>query len=63
MTEYRVNLWGWIPENEYRYGGSPEYADVMFVSARSAREAMGAAEAQFRAQHPDVIYVETVEGG
>jgi hypothetical protein len=49
--EFTVAVWGWFPENEHEFGGSPELDDVITVTADSEREAVNEACAQFDADH------------
>ena len=65
MTTYTITVAGWLPENDYRYGGTPEYVCLYRIEARSAQAAMIAGRIRFEEQHPEhyrCTDIETTEG-
>lgn len=60
--EFDVIVWGWFPENEHKFGGSPEMDDVITVTAANPKEAVVKARAQFKDEHGfDVVMAELEE--
>lgn len=49
--EFDVNVWGWFPENEYEYGGSPEHDAHITVTAETPEAAVELACNKFDAEH------------
>lgn len=62
MTKYHVTVAGWLPENQYSYGGTPEFVDSYWIEAQSAATACTIATARFNREHPDCEVVEATEG-
>lgn len=65
MQKYRITVTGWLPENQYDYGGTPEFIETYFVEARSAQAAMIAGRIRFdeaSPRHRDCSHIETTEG-
>ena len=51
LKEYTVMVWGWFPENEFEFGGSPELDDVITITAANEVDAIDAACDKFQDQH------------
>ncbi len=49
--EFTVNVWGWFPENEHEFGGSPEHDGRITITAASEEEAIKLACDRFDAEH------------
>jgi hypothetical protein len=55
LIEFTVNVWGWLPENEHEFGGSPEMDDRITVEAISEERALKLACTMFGAKHGFVV--------
>jgi hypothetical protein len=51
LLDFMVMVWGWFPENEHNFGGSPEKDDILFVEAINESSAIKLACARFDAMH------------
>ena len=58
MSTYVVTVCGWLAENEYQYGGTPEYVEGLTVEAPSFRAAETFAIALFGLKRPDCTHIE-----
>jgi len=51
LKEFTVMVWGWFPENEFEFGGSPELDDVITVIAINEADAIEEACDRFQDEH------------
>jgi len=51
LKEFTVMVWGWFPENEFEFGGSPELDDCITITAINETDAIEMACDQFQNEH------------
>lgn len=62
--KYRITVTGWLPENQYAYGGTPEFIETYFIEARSADVAKLEAMSRFSStpRFKGCEFIEAMEG-